>query len=106
MTQPNILANILVVEDEGIVALELRNRLQSMGYAVAGVAATGATAIEKATQLRPQLIVLPARLLERHSAVARGDGFVARLLQVIDQQVQHVILIIHDQDKFCHGHIL
>jgi CheY-like chemotaxis protein len=58
MTQPNI----LVVEDEGIVALELRNRLQSMGYAVAGVAATGATAIEKATQLRPHLILMDIKL--------------------------------------------
>jgi len=58
MTQPNI----LVVEDEGIVALELRNRLQSMGYAVAGVAATGATAIEKATQLHPNLILMDIKL--------------------------------------------
>ena len=33
-----------------------------MGYAVAGVAATGATAIEKATQLRPQLILMDIKL--------------------------------------------
>ena len=38
--------SILIVEDEAIVALELRLQLQDLGYAVAGVAASGEEAIE------------------------------------------------------------
>ncbi len=41
-------AQILVVEDDNIVVMELRDRLQTLGYAVAAVASYGEEAIEKA----------------------------------------------------------
>ncbi len=53
---------ILVVEDEGIVALELQNRLDSMGYQVVGLAASGEVAIEKAITLQPDLVLMDIRL--------------------------------------------
>lgn len=55
-------SQILIVEDEGIVALELRNRLSSMGYQVTGVADTGEKAIKKASQLKPNLILMDIKL--------------------------------------------
>ena len=42
--------------------MELQDRLQNMGYALAGVAATGEMAIEKATHLRPDLSLMAIKL--------------------------------------------
>ena len=55
-------AQILVVEDDNIVVLELRDRLQSLGYAVSAVASFGEEAIEKAAETRPDLILMDIRL--------------------------------------------
>lgn len=46
-------ARILVVEDEAVVALDLRKRLTSLGYDVVDVAARGETAVEIAKRRRP-----------------------------------------------------
>jgi PAS domain S-box-containing protein len=55
-------AQILVVEDDSIVAMELQNGLQSLGYAVAAVASYGEEAIEKAAETRPDLVLMDIRL--------------------------------------------
>lgn len=55
-------AKILIVEDEGIVALEIQNRLTNMGYKVIGLASTGEAAIFKATTLHPDLVLMDIRL--------------------------------------------
>ncbi|MCX6049987.1 MAG: response regulator [Chloroflexi bacterium] len=63
MTQTTILPpRILVVEDEGIVAMEIQNRLASMGYRVVALASVGEVAIEKARQLQPDLVLMDIRL--------------------------------------------
>ena len=49
---------ILIVEDEGIVAADLEDRLKRMGYTVAGKAASGSRAIEEAARLRPDLALM------------------------------------------------
>ncbi len=46
---------IFVVEDESIVSLEIQTRLKALGYEVAGSAASGAEAIRKVIDLRPDL---------------------------------------------------
>jgi CheY-like chemotaxis protein len=53
---------ILVVEDENIVALDLRIRLNDLGYAVLAIVASGEEAIEKATELHPDLVLMDIRL--------------------------------------------
>ena len=58
MKQPQI----LIVEDEAIVALDIQQRLVAHGYAVVGTAATGARAIELAEQHRPDLVLMDIRL--------------------------------------------
>ncbi len=55
-------ANILVVEDEAIVAKDLRNRLQRFGYMVPAVASSGQEAINKALEFRPDLVLMDIRL--------------------------------------------
>ena len=60
------MSNILVVDDEAIIAMQLEERLNVMGYTVAGIAASGEDAIEKARERHPDLvlmdIVMPGRL--------------------------------------------
>ncbi len=55
-------ANILIVEDEFILASDLGLRLRDLGYAVAGVAATGADALALAERHRPDLVLMDIRL--------------------------------------------
>jgi CheY-like chemotaxis protein len=53
---------ILVVEDENIVALDLRIRLEGLGYTVVAVAVSGEEAVEKTSELEPDLILMDIRL--------------------------------------------
>jgi PAS domain S-box-containing protein len=54
-------ARILVVEDEGIVAEEIRSRLKKLRYEAA-VASSGEEAIKKAEETRPDLVLMDIRL--------------------------------------------
>jgi PAS domain S-box-containing protein len=49
---------ILVVEDEGIVARDLQNKLQRLGYEVPAVVSSGEEAILKAQEHRPDLVLM------------------------------------------------
>lgn len=49
---------ILIVEDEGIVAFNLQQRLQQMGYEIAGVAESGHEALALAGDAEPDLVLM------------------------------------------------
>lgn len=53
---------IMVVEDEGIVALDIQSKLGSMGYEVPAVVASATKAVEKAGELRPDLVLMDIQL--------------------------------------------
>lgn len=55
-------ASILVVEDEGIVAMDIQGMLELLGYTVLGIAPTGVEAIQKTAALRPDLVLMDIRL--------------------------------------------
>ena len=55
-------ARILVVEDEGITAKDIESRLTRLGYEVPAIAQTGEEAIEKAEQVRPDLVLMDIQL--------------------------------------------
>ncbi len=55
-------AGIMIVEDERIVALDLKQRLQTMGYVVKAMASAGHEAVEKAGAVRPDLILMDIHL--------------------------------------------
>lgn len=55
-------ANILVVEDEAIVAKDLQNRLKKFGYSVPAIASSGHEAIHKAVEIKPDLVLMDVRL--------------------------------------------
>jgi PAS domain S-box-containing protein len=51
-------AQILVVEDESIVAKGIQHDLRSMGYAVPVIASSGEEALEKASETYPDLVLM------------------------------------------------
>lgn len=53
---------ILVVEDEGISAIEIQECLESLGYHVPALAKTGNGAIQEAFSIRPDLILMDITL--------------------------------------------
>lgn len=53
---------ILIVEDEGIVAKDLQNRLKKFGYNVPVIASSGEEAITQAAEICPDLVLMDVRL--------------------------------------------
>jgi PAS domain S-box-containing protein len=49
---------ILIVEDERIVAEDIKTKLEYVGYAVAGIASSGEESIIKAKKLQPDLVLM------------------------------------------------
>lgn len=51
-------ASIMVVEDEGIVSIDIRNILKRAGYDIAAVAFLGEEAVKKAEGAHPDLVLM------------------------------------------------
>lgn len=62
MQQNSPKGQILVVEDENIVAMDIRQSLKRLGYGVPAVAATGEEARAAARFWQPDLILMDIRL--------------------------------------------
>ena len=54
--------NVLIVEDQRIIAKALEKRLEGMGYIVAGLAANGADGVRDALALRPDIVLMDISL--------------------------------------------
>jgi signal transduction histidine kinase len=53
---------ILVVEDEGLVATALQSELEQFGYTVSGIAGSGNEAVRQAVEGRPDLVLMDIHL--------------------------------------------
>lgn len=53
---------VMIVEDEDIVALDIKKILKNLGYDIAAVASTGKDAIKAAMESRPDLILMDIKL--------------------------------------------
>jgi len=69
MSEPRI----LVVEDEGIVARDIRHTLERLGYAVPAVASSGEEAVEKAAETHPDLVLMDIVLQGDMDGVEAAD---------------------------------
>ncbi len=58
----NSKANIFIVEDESIVAKDIQQTLEKLGYTVLGTASEGEKAVEKIVELEPDLILMDIML--------------------------------------------
>ena len=50
--------NILIVEDELLIAKNLSHKLESLGYQIVGIVSSGADAIQRAGEMEPDLILM------------------------------------------------
>ena len=69
---------IMVVEDEGIISLQIQAMLRSMGCDVCGKASSGQEAINKASETRPDLIVMDVTLKDSIDGIEAARQIVAR----------------------------
>ncbi|MDB5308210.1 MAG: hybrid sensor histidine kinase/response regulator [Gemmataceae bacterium] len=61
---------ILIAEDEGVVAEDIKERLARLGYAVVGVVASGEEAVALAAATRPDLVLMDIRLQGEMDGIA------------------------------------
>ena len=52
------MSKILIVDDEAIITMQLEERLSMLGYKIAGMAASGEEAIDKARKLKPDIVLM------------------------------------------------
>jgi len=71
-------AHILVVEDEVIIAEDIRAKLKGLGYKVPTIALSGKEAIQKATELKPDLILMDIRLKGEMDGVTAAEQIKAQ----------------------------
>jgi len=66
-------SNIMVVEDSGIVLLDIQKSLISLGYSVVATASSKDDAIRKAEEMRPDLVLMDIRLGEGMGGIDAAD---------------------------------
>ena len=64
---------ILIVEDEGLIALDLKKKLEQAGYAVAGIEDNAEDALRSAERLRPALVLMDIRLSGPRDGIETAD---------------------------------
>ena len=71
-------ANLMLVEDERIVAFDLKRQLQGFGYTVGAVVASGEQAVHQAAQLMPDLVLMDIHLEGRMDGIEAAAEIRAR----------------------------
>jgi len=74
---------VLVAEDETLIRMDLVEMLEEEGYVVVGQAGDGASAVNLATQLRPDLVILDVKMPVLDGLSAAEQIVVARLSAVV-----------------------
>jgi len=83
---------ILLVEDEAIIAMDLRWKLEEAGYRVGRMIATGEDAVARAERDRPDLVLMDNRL------AGKIDGIEAALRIRSKSEVPVVFMTGYPQD--------
>jgi PAS domain S-box-containing protein len=73
------MAKILIVEDEIIVAWDIKENLERSGHTVVNLALSGSEAIQLATTDRPDLVLMDIRLEGEMDGIMAGDEIYHRL---------------------------
>jgi len=64
---------ILIVEDENIIALDIRSMLEDLGYMVSAVVSSGEESIQKASKMKPDLVLMDIKLKGSIDGVSAGE---------------------------------
>ena len=77
--------NILIVEDEMVIALNLKMQLENMLYNVLGITNSGENAIKKLDDVKPDLILMDHTL--------KGDLDGIQTTEIISQRYKIPVLV-------------
>lgn len=92
-TEPPITTSILLVEDNAIVAFDMQQRLQKLGYQVQGIITSGEEAIAAVSRQAPSLILMDIFL------DGRIDGIEAAKAILENTQIPIIFLTAHDDEE-------
>ncbi len=70
---------VMIVEDEFIIALDLKDIVKSYGYNVVAVATSGPDAVEKANKFEPELVLMDIMLKGKIDGVEAADSIRKKL---------------------------
>lgn len=88
--------NLMLVEDERVVAFDLKNQLQSYGYRVGGVFASGEQALARVSDVAPDLVLMDINLEGNMDGVEAAKEIQAR------HQVPVIYLTAYAEDDTLH----
>jgi PAS domain S-box-containing protein len=71
--------NILIAEDDGIIAVRLQSILVKLGYAVTAMVASGEDAIRQAAEVQPELVLMDVELAGEMDGIEAGGQIRAQL---------------------------
>lgn len=91
LAEPSPQARILIVDDESIIRLDLRERLSGLGYTVVGEAADGHMGVTLARRLQPDLVLMDIKMPEIDGIAA------ARIL--LQERIAPVVLLTAFSDR-------
>jgi CheY-like chemotaxis protein len=66
-------SKILLVEDDTIISMELKYRLESMGYEIVGIVNSGEEAVLEATEKNPDLVLMDIELKGNMDGIEAAD---------------------------------
>ncbi|UCE40057.1 MAG: response regulator [Candidatus Aminicenantes bacterium] len=64
---------ILIVEDENIIALDIRSMLEDLGYMVSAIVSSGEESIKEASKMKPDLVIMDVKLKGNIDGVSAGE---------------------------------
>lgn len=67
------LPKIMIVEDENIIALDIRSMLEDLGYKVSDIVSSGEESIRQASKMKPDLILMDIKLKGSIDGVSAGE---------------------------------
>jgi CheY-like chemotaxis protein len=100
--------NIMVVEDEVIVAMDIKTRLERVGYRVQAVVSSGDKVLAKAEEVRPDLIVMDILLEGAMDGVSAAEAVRERLAIPVVFLTAHAdsMTVRRAKQTFPYGYIL
>ncbi|HEY4990526.1 MAG TPA: response regulator [Nakamurella sp.] len=82
MTAPR---RVLIAEDEALIRLDLAEMLSEEGFEVVGQAVDGEQAVDMATELRPDLVILDVKMPKKDGIDAAGE--------IVAEQIAPVVIL-------------
>ena len=76
---------MLIAEDEALIRLDLAEMLAEEGFEVVGQAVDGEQAVEMATELRPDLVIMDVKMPKKDGIEAAGE--------IVAEQIAPVVIL-------------